>query len=591
MYMNILELQMAESPDEQAALQHYLVCGSEDCQKNGQFYCNNCHRLFCQQCKDEHLKSPETQIHEIVLYRYCKHQLPIEKCKLHPKRNIDIFCKECHIPLCSKCSTKKEHKRHTFDDLEDIYAEKYTLQQSELAKIPRYFLPTTQGLKTDIKEDITDIRNVMESIRTSMKVEAESLKNLVDEVKSENLEHAFTVGGSLLKMLQSQRTTYDAYIAYLECMTDKFQKHLSFTNQKLLFSKTLRIKTIPEITKPVPPVFTRGQFNKKDVAKLLGRVHVPNTKQVRREIKPMEALSTHVNFSAKQVEQCKEKSIKLQTLAMSSFVSKIMEYSLPDVNSAYHITVDKAGRLWVSDEGGNLVQTDLQGNLLQKIQTSGGYEGYHTATLDGDLIYTDRDKRVIFRIKPDRIITEFIKTGDWTPISIYSSCINGDILVGMITGKKAKVTRYSKTGKELHSIQRDNKGQDMYSAPDYITENKNGDICTSDSNKLAVVVVNKLGQRRFSYTGQGSKLSPWGICTDIRCHILVCEEVSESVHMLNQDGKFLSIILSPNQGIKFSRSVCLDVKNYLYVGQSKTSTVTVYNYLNGSAYGTSKLEV
>ena len=34
---------MSEPSDEQAAMQHYLVCATEDCQKNGQFYCNACH--------------------------------------------------------------------------------------------------------------------------------------------------------------------------------------------------------------------------------------------------------------------------------------------------------------------------------------------------------------------------------------------------------------------------------------------------------------------------------------------------------------------------------------------------------------------
>ena len=172
---------MSEPSDEQAAMQHYLVCGTEDCQENGQFYCNECHRPLCEHCKDEHVKNPDTKFHEIVLYRHRKHQLPVEKCKLHPTRNVDIFCKECKIPICSKCSTMREHHRHEFDDLEEIYTEKYALQQGEFSKIQKYFLPTTQGLKTDIETDVTKIQKLMESIRTSMKAEAESLKNLVDE--------------------------------------------------------------------------------------------------------------------------------------------------------------------------------------------------------------------------------------------------------------------------------------------------------------------------------------------------------------------------------------------------------------------------
>ncbi|XP_022337720.2 uncharacterized protein LOC111133540 [Crassostrea virginica] len=571
---------MSEPSDEQAAMQHYLVCGSDDCQKNGQFYCNSCHRPLCEQCRDEHKKSPNTKNHEIVLYRHRKHQLPVEVCQDHPTRNKDMFCRECSMPLCSKCSTMKEHKGHAFDDLEDIYADKYALWQGEFSKIQKYFLPTTQDLKTDIEEDAKKIKKIMESIRTSMKAEAESLKTLVDKVTSENIEYTHTMEKSLLKMLKSQETTYDDYITYLGKMSDEFQEYLSTTNQKLLFkSNTLKIQTIPETTKPVPPVFTAGQFNKNDITKLLGRVNVPNTKKENRKIQPMEAESMHMISTEKQSEQSKEKSDMKQTLSLSSSVTKVREYSVPGIDSTCHVSVDKSGRLWVSDNKGNLVQIDLQGNQLQKIQTSNFLTtGFHTATQGGDLIYTDNEKKVIYRITSDKTITEFIKTEDWEPLSVHSSCISGDILVGMTYFEEAKVSRYSKTGKEIQKIQRDNKGQELYSFPIYITGSISGDICTSDWNKEAVVVVNKSGQHRFSYRGQGSKFLPWGICTDVLGHILVCDYVSESVHLLDQDGRFLFIILSTQQGIKSPCGVCVNDENNLYVGQF-TKTVTVYKYL------------
>nr|XP_022312748.1 uncharacterized protein LOC111117809 [Crassostrea virginica] len=569
---------MATTSDEQAAGQHFLVCGIQDCQRNGQFYCNDCHQPMCEQCKDKHRKSPNNKNHNIVLYRQRKHRLPIEKCKLHPTKNVDIFCRECNTPLCLKCFLGKEHKGHEFDDLEDIYAEKYALWQGEFSKIQKYFLPTSEDLKTDIKEDVKEIKKIMETIRTSMKDEAESLKNLVDEVTSEKIEHTHTMEKSLLQMLKSQETTYNDYIKYLGKMSEKFQEYLSTTNQKLLSSKILKLKTIPETSKPVQPVFTAGQFNRDDVAKLLGILNIPNTEPEKRKIQPMdsEAVSTPMKFTEKQMEQSKEKSDMKQTLSLSSSVTKVREYSVPGVYSAFHVSVNKSGRLWVSNASGNLAQTDLQGNLLQEIQTSGGSDGYHTATQDGCLIYTDKGKKKIYRITPDRKITGFHKTGDCEPLSVHSSRINGDILVGMRGGK---VTRYSKAGKEIQNIQRDNQGQELYGYPYYITENINGDICTSDYDKHAVVVVNKSGQHRFSYTGQGSGFRPCGICTDVLGHILVCDTVSETVHLLNQDGGFLSIILSEQQGIEYPRGVCVDDENNLYVGQYNTNTVTVYKYL------------
>uniref|UniRef100_K1QUJ7 Tripartite motif-containing protein 2 n=1 Tax=Magallana gigas TaxID=29159 RepID=K1QUJ7_MAGGI len=114
----------------------------------------------------------------------------------------------------------------------------------------------------------------------------------------------------------------------------------------------------------------------------------------------------------------------------------------------------------------------------------------------------------------------------------------------MVKKRKTKVTRYNKTGTEIQNIQRDNNGQVLYSTPHYITDNMNGDVSVSDYYSNAVVVVNKSGQHRFSYTGQETGFTPYGICTDVLGHILVCDLLSDTVYLLDQDGQFLSILLT-----------------------------------------------
>jgi hypothetical protein len=192
---------------------------------------------------------------------------------------------------------------------------------------------------------------------------------------------------------------------------------------------------------------------------------------------------------------------------------------------------------------------------------------------------------------PDSTITKFIKTGGWTPISIHSSHFNGDIVVGMVyegwfSKREVKLTRYSKTGKELQSIQRDNEAQELYSYPRYITENINGDFCVSDISKESVVVVNKSGQHKFSYTGQGSGFWPCGICTDSLGHILVCDVyvLGNTVHLLNEFGRFLSLVLTRQHGVDYPCCLCVDDENNLYVGQTNNNTVTVYNISSDSYF-------
>ncbi|XP_062603709.1 tripartite motif-containing protein 2-like [Saccostrea cucullata] len=557
--------------------QHFLECGIEECERNCEFYCNPCHQRLCKQCSEEHLKSPENRNHEVVLYQQRKRQLPVEKCKIHPTKDVDMLCEECQVPVCSKCATQKEHRGHTFTDLETIYAEKYADFQAEISKIEDYFLPTSQDLQKEIKKDSSEIKHIMDNIRTSMKSEGESLKRLVDTVISENMKQLDQIEHSLLEDLNTQDKTMEDYITYLNNLVKELHRCLSSTEtQKLMSEKKPKIQSIPETTKPVTPGFTAGQYNKSDVTKLLGKIQIPNAKAEKREIRSIESVyNTAMKPTHKEMKEDRKKSDKKQTLSLSASVTKVREFNLPGVDGVFHVSLDQSDRLWISDSNGNLVQTDLQGNVTQKIKTSGG-RGYHTVTRDGDLIFTDYNKKVINRITNGNNITEFIETGDWRPLSIHSSHINGDLLVGMV----GKVTRYNKTGKELQNIQRDNKGQQLYRAPHYLTENINGDICTSDYDK-GVVVVNKSGQHRFSYTRQKSLFYPYGICTDVLGHILVCNEYlfSNTVHLLDQDGQFLSLLLTEQQGVKYPRSMCVDDENNLYVGQYGSNTLTVYKYL------------
>jgi hypothetical protein len=516
----------------------------------------------------------------------------VEKCKIHPTKLIDMLCEECQAPICSKCVTQENHRGHKFIDLETVYADKMALCLEEISKVDNYFHPTSQDIQKEIKGDATEIKTIMDGIRTAMKADGESLKSLVDTVISENMQEADNIEQSLLEKLQSQDTTFDVYISYLHDHLKELYGYLSSSKLSNIIPKLSekfpKIRPIPETSKPVTPVFTAGQYSKDDVSKLLGKINLKDTKAEVRKIKPMEIVSlTSVKSTSKQKKQDRHKKSDVkQTLPLSTSVTEVRKFNVPGVNSTFHISLDKSGRLWTSDDDGNLVQTDLQGNQLQEIQTS-GRRGYHTVTKDGELIFTDGNNKVIKKITQDDEITKLIHTAGWfqawTPVSIHSSHINGDILVGMWKDEEAKVTRYNKTGKELQNIQRDNKGLGLYSLPYYITENINGDVCVSDVDKEAVVVVNKSGHHRFSYRGQRLRFWPYGICTDVLGRILVCNGNlfgSDGVHLLDQGGQFLSLLLTQQQHrVRHPRSACVDDDNNIYMGQDGTNIVTVYKYL------------
>lgn len=52
----------------------------------------------------------------------------------------------------------EDHSSHQMDDLENHYLKKVAFCQIEISKIQEYFLPTSQGLKKDIDDDIKKIK-------------------------------------------------------------------------------------------------------------------------------------------------------------------------------------------------------------------------------------------------------------------------------------------------------------------------------------------------------------------------------------------------------------------------------------------------
>ncbi|XP_062598046.1 uncharacterized protein LOC134259485 [Saccostrea cucullata] len=257
-------------------------------------------------------------------------------------------------------------------------------------------------------------------------------------------------------------------------------------------------------------------------------------------------------------------------------------------NPAFHLSVLSSGNFWASNSWGDLILFDKEGNVLKKITTNVvDAMGYHTTTIERKLLFTVAKTKTIFQVTSELTSSKIILCEEWEPGAIHSSCINGDMLVGMIKNKEFKVTRFSKEGKKLQVIQRDEKGNNLYKSINYITENINGDICTSDNTAHRVVGVTRSGQHRFFYFGLQSQSAfhPNGIRTDRLGHILVCNSYcslfrnNSSVHLLDMDGQFLSLLLPPDQCPKKPRALFLDDQDSLMVGGEDSSTVIVYKYL------------
>ena len=102
----------------------------------------------------------------------------------------------------------------------------------------------------------------------------------------------------------------------------------------------------------------------------------------------------------------------------------------------------------------------------------------------------------------------------------------------------------------------------------------------------AVVVMSGEGDHRFSYRGPPSSrsrlaLAPAGICTDVMSHILVSDEITHTVHMLDRDGKFLLHIYIGQTPYSLSYDVNTHV---VWVSSLKDNMLYKYRYINRHLY-------
>nr|XP_034309426.1 uncharacterized protein LOC117683722 [Crassostrea gigas] len=83
-------------------------------------------------------------------------------------------------------------------------------------------------------------------------------------------------------------------------------------------------------------------------------------------------------------------------------------------------------------------------------------------------------------------------------------------------------------------------------------------------------------------SGSGLCIWPCGICTDALSHILVCDDTTKTVQMLDKDGQFLSHLLTKSQEMGEPCSLSYDVNTHrLWVGSGSpyTNKVCVYRYI------------
>ncbi|XP_071162472.1 uncharacterized protein [Mytilus edulis] len=515
-----------------------------------QWKCIDCSILMCGHCKEKvHSQFKNAQDHKIIKREEIGlHSEELDftniKCDEHAGQSSCLFCNTCDVLVCPTC-VAKVHKKHDLIEIIDEYKMKIDKLKKGQNKM--------QKNNFNMKEKRNELNKLMSAenskyskVRQDILKHEKTVKEQVDKYFKELLNKLDQSHETILTTVKSDLNTISIFTNQTEDKINQVQDFIEITSATDFFKGVKEMENSTEIQKPrTKPSYTSSP-----------------------KFVPGNVTQSHIGSLQDDWNLLSEINISLI----------INNQYLTELEAILHVSPCLDRSIWISSgKLGILQRVKPEGTNLKVLSTFNIVVYGMAITHSYQLLLCVKDKTRLQQISSTGELTESVyDVKPFFPIAIHVISEN-KLIVGAYDRelKIGAVIIMNKKGDKEAVYEHDEHNQPFFNNPMNITTTCNGNIYVfdkiSDDWNDKVVVLGPGGHIINQYTGHSTinrhvPFKPVDIVKTPSDNVVVIDLSTQILHILNDNGNFISYFNTKDIGIKFPYSIAINTIGQLYIG-------------------------